>query len=63
MKRDTILLTAAIPGLVAVAAILFSLRVSITPDRLAGIVTILMLLGIAAVEYRFDWKRLLNLTR
>jgi hypothetical protein len=60
MKKDKILLSAALPGLIAAAAIVLSIRIPVSPDRLAGFATILMLLGIAAVEYRVDWKKLLS---
>jgi hypothetical protein len=63
MKKETLLLAASVAGIVAAAAVVLSPRVTVGPDRLAGLVTILMLVGIAAVEYRIDWKRLLNVNR
>jgi len=57
MKKEKIL-TATIPSIVAVVAIVLSVRLPISPDRIAGFVTVLMLLGIAALEYRVTWKNL-----
>jgi hypothetical protein len=59
MKKDKIL-SAAIPGAIAIAATVLSLRIPISPDRLAGFVAVLMLLGIAALEYRVTWKNLIG---
>jgi len=59
MKKEKIL-TATIPSIVAVVAIVLSVRLPISPDRIAGFVTVLMLLGIAALEYRVTWKNLFN---
>jgi len=56
MKKENI--AAVLPGVIAVVAIVLSLRVPVSPDSLAGFASVLMLLGIAALEYRLSWKTL-----
>ncbi len=57
MKKDKILIAVAIPGIVAVAGILFSLRMAASPEDLAGLATVAILLAIAALEYRSTGRR------
>ena len=58
MKKDKILKTAVIPGLIAVAAILLLVRARVGADGLVGFGAVAMLMAIGAVEYRLDWKQL-----
>jgi hypothetical protein len=51
MKTDN-LITAALTGLIIVVATVLALSIPVSPDNLAGFVTVLMLLGLAALEYR-----------
>jgi hypothetical protein len=56
MKNNKLVL-AAIPGVIAVAALVLSLRSPVNVDALVGYSSVLMLLGVAALEYRLSWKR------
>ena len=51
---------AVLASLIAVAAILLSFRSPVTADSIIGFAGVLGLLGIATLEYRIDWKRLLG---
>ncbi len=57
MKTNIIIL-AALSSLVAVAALLLSFRSPITAEAAVGYTSVLALLGMAALEYRINWKRL-----
>lgn len=57
MTKDYILKIAVIPGVLALAVIALSAVLPFTADGLAGYGTVLFLAGIAALEYRFSWKR------
>lgn len=49
----------AVPvSLVAVAALVLSLRSSVSVESLIGYGSVLALLSVAALEYRITWKRL-----
>ena len=49
----------AVPvSVVAVAAIVLSIRSSISAESLIGYASVFALLGVAALEYRITWKRL-----
>ena len=56
MKNKLIL--AVIPGIVVAAALLLSFRSLITAEATVGYLSVLVLLGVASMEYRFNWKRL-----
>ena len=48
----------AVPvSFIAVAALLLSVRSSITAESLIGFASVFALLSVAALEYRIDWKR------
>ena len=47
-------------SLVAVAALLLSVRSSLTAESLIGYASVLALVGVAAMEYRLGWKRPLS---
>jgi len=54
-------LVIAVPvSLVAVAALVLSIRSSVTAESIIGYVRVLALLAVAALEYRLSWKRLLG---
>lgn len=55
MKNKLIL--AVIPGVIVPAALLLSFR-SITAEVILGYLSVLTLLGVAALEYRLNWKGL-----
>jgi hypothetical protein len=55
MKNKTIL--AVIPGILVAAALLLSFRSQVTADSIVGFLAVLALLGVAALEYRLNWKR------
>ena len=49
----------AVPvSLIAVAAILLSVRSSVNAESLIGFAGVFALLGTAALDYRINWKRL-----
>ena len=56
MKNKLIL--AVIPGVIVPAALLLSFRTLITAEALVGYLSVLTLLGVAALEYRLNWKNL-----
>lgn len=57
MKNDKVIL-AVIPGVViALAALALSFRSPVGLDVLIGYGSVLALLGVAALEYRINWKR------
>ena len=55
MKTNT-QLRAAIPGVLAIAAFVLLLRAPVSADSLVGYMSVVTLLGIAALEYRISWK-------
>ncbi|HYP16718.1 MAG TPA: hypothetical protein VEQ65_05860 [Opitutus sp.] len=56
MKNNKLIL-AAIPGVIALAALLLSLRSSVSADSLIGYASVLMLVAVLGLEYRISWKR------
>lgn len=49
----------AVPvSLAAVAALVLSVRSSVTAESVIGFASVLGLLGVAGLEYRISWKRL-----
>lgn len=49
----------AVPvSIIAVAALLLSVRSSVSAESLIGYVSVFALLAVAALEYRISWKRL-----
>ena len=49
----------AVPtGLIAVTALVLSLRYPVTAESMIGFASVLGLLSVAALEYRISWKRL-----
>ena len=56
MKKNILV---AVPfALVAIAALVLSVRSPVTAESLIGFASVLGLLGVAALEYRISWKRL-----
>jgi len=58
MKNNIIL--AVIPGVVVSAALLLSFRPPVTAESIVGYLSVLALVGVAAMEYGFNWKRTLG---
>ncbi len=58
MNKTVIL--AVLSSVFAVAAFLLSVRSPITAESAIGYAAVLMLLGVAALEYRISWKRLVG---
>lgn len=49
----------AVPfSLLAVAALVLSVRSSVTAESLIGYVSVFALLSVAALEYRVSWRRI-----
>ena len=56
MKKNILI---AVPfGLVAIAALVLSVRSSVSAESLIGYASVAALLGVFALEYRITWKRL-----
>lgn len=51
------LLHAVIPGVLALAALVLFFRAPFNADSVLGTISVLTLLGIAALEYRISWRR------
>ena len=58
MKKN--ILVAVPVGLLAVAALVLSVVSSVSAESLIGYASVVALLGVAALEYRISWKRLLG---
>lgn len=56
MNKNIIL--AVTLGLVAATALVLSVRLPVNPESLIGYGAVLALLGVAALEYRLNWKRI-----
>lgn len=56
MKNNQ-LIQAAIPGVIAIAAIMLSLRAPVSAEILVGYGSVIALLGLAALDYRRRWTR------
>lgn len=56
MKNNKQLL-AVIPGVLALAALVLFFRAPVNVDTLIGFMSATALVGIAALEYRINWKR------
>jgi hypothetical protein len=50
-------LLAVIPGVLALAALVLFFRAPVNVDTLIGFMSVTALVGIAALEYRINWKR------
>lgn len=51
-------LLAVAPSVIAIAALLLSVRPPVNTESLIGYAAVLAILGMAALEYRLSWKRL-----
>jgi hypothetical protein len=58
--KNSITVTAVLLGVTAAAALLLSYRSHITVDSVIGYGCVLALAGVAALEYRINWKRLFS---
>lgn len=58
MNTENILKTAVIPGAIALAAVLLSLLIPLSMDSVIGFGSVLVVAGIAALEYRISFKSL-----
>ena len=58
MKSNIIILAVLSGGVIAATALLLSFRSPVTADSVVGYASVLALLGMAALEYRINWKRL-----
>jgi len=59
MKNNKVIL-AAIPSLIAAAALVLSFRSQVDADSLVGYGAVMALIGLAALEYRINWKRIFS---
>ncbi|MBI5771614.1 MAG: hypothetical protein HZA93_27820 [Verrucomicrobia bacterium] len=58
--KNTILTLAALLGVIAAAALVLSVRPHVSVDSAIGYTSVLALVGVAALEYRINWKRLFS---
>lgn len=58
MNKNLIL--AVLSSAIAVTALVLSFRSPVTAESVIGYACVLALLGVAALEYRLSWKRLLG---
>jgi hypothetical protein len=56
--KNNIILAVTLGVSIAAAALLLSVRSSVTADSVVGYASVLALLGMAALEYRINWRRL-----
>ncbi len=57
MKTNLIILAATL-GVIAAVALVLSFRSPVSADSLIGYMSVFALIGVAALEYRINWKRL-----
>ena len=57
MKKETLIQTAILPGLVGAAAIILTV-IPFSVESVAGFLTAVLLAVIAALDYRISWKLL-----
>jgi len=57
MNKNVLLIAVPI-SLIAVAALVLSLRSPVTADSVVGGFSVFALLAVASLEYRINWKRL-----
>lgn len=60
MKNNKIIIAATLGVIVAIAALALSFRSPVTADSLVGYGCVLALVGVSALEYRINWKRVLG---
>jgi lysylphosphatidylglycerol synthetase-like protein (DUF2156 family) len=60
MNYENIMRRAAIPSVIAAAAVLLLLRTHAHAEALIGFASVAILAGVAALEYRLDWKWLVG---
>ena len=59
MNKNIIIL-AVTPGVIALAALVLSIRSHVSADSLVGFGCVLTLAAMATVEYRINWKRIFS---
>ena len=60
IMKNTIITLAVSLGVTAAAALTLSYRSQVTVDSAIGYACVLSLAGVAALEYRINWKRLFS---
>lgn len=60
MKNQLITLAALTGVFAALTALLLSFRSPVNAESIVGYAIVLALLGVTALEYRIDWKRLFS---
>jgi hypothetical protein len=58
INMKTTMLVAVPVSLIAVAALLLSVRAPVSAESVIGFASVFGLLGVAALEYRISWKRI-----
>jgi hypothetical protein len=60
MTKENLLKSVIIPGAIALIASLLLVRIPFNADRLVGFGTVMVLAGIAGLEYRINFRRLFS---
>lgn len=58
--KNTIITLAALLGAIAVSAYVLSASSPVNADSVVGYVSVLSLIAVAVLEYRVNWRRLLD---
>ena len=58
MKSKVITIAALTGTIAAVTALVLSVRPPVNAESIVGYASVLALLGVSALEYRINWKRL-----
>jgi hypothetical protein len=56
--NKNILLLAVTPGVIALAALVLSIRSHVNAESLVGFACVLTLAALATIEYRINWRRI-----
>lgn len=60
IMKNNKLIVAAIPGIIALAAIVLSFRASVSAETLVAYVSVVSILALGALDYRVSWSRVLG---
>jgi hypothetical protein len=58
--KNTIITTAALLSVFAASALVLSVLPHVSVETLVGYTTVLALVGVAALEYRINWRRIFS---
>ena len=58
--KNIVIIPAVLLGFIAAAALVLSFRSPISVDSIVGFASVIGLIGVAALEYRINWKRIFS---